>query len=1042
MHLSGFITQHMAQILAEWDSFARKLGPVTDQMTHLALRDHARPMLEEIARDLKLSASSPDPALPAAEADEGAPESAASTHGTLRQISGFSLPQMTAELSALRATVLRLWLQGDVAHSRHSPADILSFNRFVDLALVESAVAYADQARVEGDRLAEAAKQVALLNALPAQIGLLDSDGGIVAVNEAWRQFGSENSLLSPDYAVGMNYLEICDQATGKRSEEAAQAAIGIRAVLAGAAPSFALEYPCHFEDQRRWFQMRATHVGESGGLGAVIVHVDVTDQKVAEEALRESERRFVGAFENAPIGMALVTPDGQFAKVNRALCDLLGYSEPLLLSKTFQDVTDPDDIALDLDYLRRLSAGEIPGYRMEKRYLHALGHPVMAQLNVSVVRGDDGAARYFISQVEGIGERKEAERLVSLANDDLRESESKVKRLNHVYAVLSQINAMIVRAGGRDELFREACRIAVEVGGFPLAWMGLVDRATMLVSPVATMARDNEAPGILHSRLSLLGDAPDGHGPAATAVREQKPFVANHLASDKRVLGRARLVKQGLQSMACLPIVVAGEAVAVFTLCAGEAGYFDEAELSLLGELAVNIAFALESIDRQHRLDYLAYYDDLTGLANRALFLERLGQQMRTAVSGNHKLAVCLVDIERFGNINDTLGREPGDRLLKQVAAWIARRAGDPSLVARMGVDHFALLVPDVDSGESLVPVLETLMLELSNHPFALGEDMLRVTVKIGVALYPGDGDSADLLLQHAEAALKRAKSTGEHHLFYSQAMSDTVVGKLTLESHLRRALDRGEFLLHFQPKVSMATGEVTSAEALIRWDDPDRGLVPPGSFIPILEETGLIHEVGRWALRKAIEVHLGWLDAGLRPVRIAVNVSALQLRNRGFAREVVQAVATDPRAAHGLELEITESMVMGDIQHGIACLQAIRATGVTIALDDFGTGFSSLSYLSRLPMDTLKIDRSFVSEMTVTREGLALVSTIITLAHSLKHKVVAEGVETDEQSRLLRLLGCDEMQGFVFGRPVPREAFEALYLRLPVAVAAAAVS
>jgi EAL domain-containing protein (putative c-di-GMP-specific phosphodiesterase class I) len=259
---------------------------------------------------------------------------------------------------------------------------------------------------------------------------------------------------------------------------------------------------------------------------------------------------------------------------------------------------------------------------------------------------------------------------------------------------------------------------------------------------------------------------------------------------------------------------------------------------------------------------------------------------------------------------------------------------------------------------------------------------------------------------------------------------MTNTVAGNLTLENQLRQALDNEEFVLHYQPKVNLESGKLTGAEALIRWNDPRTGLVPPGRFIPVLEETGLIFEAGRWALRKSIEDYLRWRAAGLPAVRIAVNVSPLQLRNRGFVDEVEHAVAIDSQAAAGLELEITESLIMQDVKHNIASLKAIRAMGVTIAIDDFGTGFSSLSYLARLPVDTLKIDRSFVIDMTASAEGLALVSTIINLAHSLKLKVVAEGVETEEQSRLLRLLNCDDMQGFLFSKPVPGEIFETRFL------------
>jgi EAL domain-containing protein (putative c-di-GMP-specific phosphodiesterase class I) len=262
---------------------------------------------------------------------------------------------------------------------------------------------------------------------------------------------------------------------------------------------------------------------------------------------------------------------------------------------------------------------------------------------------------------------------------------------------------------------------------------------------------------------------------------------------------------------------------------------------------------------------------------------------------------------------------------------------------------------------------------------------------------------------------------------------MNELVAGKLTLENQLRQALQRGEFVLHYQPKVNLVSGRMSSAEALIRWNKPKEGLVAPGLFIGVLEEIGLIHEVGRWAMGQASLDYQRWHAAGLQPVRIAVNVSALQLRNRAFCDEVRQLTESHDQAAAGLELEITESLIMEDVKHSISSLQTLRALGLTVAIDDFGTGFSSLSYLSKLPVDTLKIDRSFVVDMTLTSEGLALVSTIINLAHALKLKVVAEGVETQEQARLLRLLNCDEMQGFLYSRPVPADRFEALFLARP---------
>jgi EAL domain-containing protein (putative c-di-GMP-specific phosphodiesterase class I) len=333
----------------------------------------------------------------------------------------------------------------------------------------------------------------------------------------------------------------------------------------------------------------------------------------------------------------------------------------------------------------------------------------------------------------------------------------------------------------------------------------------------------------------------------------------------------------------------------------------------------------------------------------------------------------------------------------------------------------------------EELSRILEKTIAAFLNHPFRLNDAVYRIAAKVGVVLFPDDGPDADTLFKNAEAAVKKAKVSGDRYLLYSQKMNETFAGSLGVENRLRQALDREEFVLHYQPKLDLASGKLTGAEALIRWNDPVTGLVPPARFIPILEETRLIHEVGRWALRKAIEDHQRWRRAGLPAVRIAVNVSPLQLRDRSFVAEIEQDISTTADAAAGLELEITESLIMEDVSHSIVSLLAIRAMGITIAIDDFGTGFSSLSYLAKLPVDTLKIDRSFVDDMLSAAGGLTLVSVIINLAHALKLNVVAEGVATDEQMRQLRLLHCDEVQGFLFGKPVPVEIFEKRYLTGP---------
>ncbi len=515
-----------------------------------------------------------------------------------------------------------------------------------------------------------------------------------------------------------------------------------------------------------------------------------------------------------------------------------------------------------------------------------------------------------------------------------------------------------------------------------------------------------------------------------ARAISGKKAIVSNDSINDPQVLFGRQYAESGVRSVAVLPLIVMGEAEGVIALYSNESEFFHEEELKLLTELAGDIAFAIDHLDKQARLKYLAYYDVLTGLANRTLFLERVAQYMRSAAAAGHQLAIGLMDLERFKSINDSLGQSNGDALLRHVAEWLTQKTGDAGLVARIDADHFAIVLPEVKTDGNLVKLVEGMVAAFLEHPFHLNDAVFRIGIKAGIALFPDDGDAAAALFMNAEAALKMAKGRGNRYLFYSQKMTEEMADKLSLENRLRQAIDNEEFVLHYQPKVNLASGKVTSAEALIRWNSPKTGLVPPNRFIPLLEETGLIYEVGRWVLHKAIEDYLRWRTAGLSAVRIAVNVSPLQLRNIKFIDEIKEVIALDPHAAAGLELEITESVIMDDVEHNIINLRAIRALGVTIAIDDFGTGFSSLSYLASLPVDTLKIDRAFVIDMTAGSQGLSLVSTIINLAHALKLNVVAEGVETEEQLRLLRLLNCDEIQGFLFSKPVPANTFENNFL------------
>jgi diguanylate cyclase (GGDEF)-like protein/PAS domain S-box-containing protein len=859
-------------------------------------------------------------------------------------------------------------------------------------------------------RAAEASKQAAILNALPAYIAVLDTAGGVLSANEMWERVTASNALHGPDYCVGINYLEKCDKARGPDSIEARRAAAGIRSVLSGARNSFSMQYSCDLPTGRHWFSLTTTPLATTHPRGAVLMHVDITDQKRSEAALR----RLAVAMDATADALFLVDRSSmRYIHVNEAACRIQAQTRAGLLASSPAQVLGVSEKELAEAYDQLIRSG-VDARPVEVLRHRSDGSNVCFELRRHAHPSGDSWT--IVSIMRDVTHRKEAE--------------TRIIQLNRVHAMLSGINALIVRVRDRDELFSEACRIATDEGGFKMIWIGLVDPTRQKMLPVASVGAPQDFLAEIRDKFSLQAGNAERETMTARAVREATPCVANNLETNAHVLFGKEHLAAGIRSMAVLPLIIGGTVVGVVALYAYEFEFFHSGEMRLLTGLTGDIAFAIDHIEKQERLDYLAYYDVLTGLANRALFLERTAQYIRGAASGRRKLALFLIDLERFKNINDSLGRPAGDLLLKQVAAWLTQVVGDANLLARVDADHFAIVLPDFKNIRNVMRLLKKTMLTFLSHPFQLNDAVFRIAAKVGVAVYPDNGTEADTLFRNAESALKKAKLSGEKYLPYSQHMTVSVAGRLTLETQLRLALERKEFVLFYQPKMNLVSGAIIGAEALLRWNDPLTGIVSPNRIIPILEETGLMHDVGRWALNEAVATHRRWQIAGLKAVCIAVNVSPMQLRNRDFVAEIRQAIGNDPMAAAGLELEITESLIMEDVRVSIASLRAIRALGVRIAIDDFGTGFSSLSYLTRLPVHTLKIDRSFVVDMVAGPEGLALVSTIINLAHSMKLNVVAEGVETEEQSRLLRLLNCDEVQGYWFGHPVPSDVFEAKYL------------
>jgi diguanylate cyclase (GGDEF)-like protein len=625
---------------------------------------------------------------------------------------------------------------------------------------------------------------------------------------------------------------------------------------------------------------------------------------------------------------------------------------------------------------------------------------------------------------------------------DEKAKAEEQQERLTRMFAALSATNEAIMRAKSRTELFELVCVAASGGGKFTSTTVALASPGSDFLDIVAAAGPTAET--TRNVRLSINEAHPEGRGLSGTAFRTRQPCISNDYLTDQRVSAFHAIVRgDGARSGAAFPLLVRGQAVGVMIYMSAEKAAFTPEFVELLQRLADNVSFALENFDRadektkaDERIEYLASHDSLTNLPNRETFNELLHYAIEAAHRHQRQFAVLFIDLDRFKVINDSLGHDAGDILLVEIAGRLRQSLRSSDVVARLGGDEFVVILEETAESDDVECIAGNLLSVLS-QPLQLSGHECHTTASIGIAMYPSDGTDVQTLTKNADMAMYLAKEDGKNGFrFFSQEVKTQSIERLTLETALRRALDRHQFALHYQPKVDMATGQITGVEALLRWTHPDLGVLPPMQFIPLAEETGLIVPIGRWVLKEACAQNIAWQRRGLRPISMAVNLSPRQFADEHLLQDIDAALTASGMSPVLLQLEVTESMVMRNVSRAVKVLDSIQSRGIRLAIDDFGTGYSSMSLMKQFPIDTIKIDRSFVRDLPNDSEDQAIAQAIISMGKALGMTVVAEGVETTEQETFLRNHGCDEMQGYLFSKPLPPQQLADLLRSAPLMV------
>lgn len=796
------------------------------------------------------------------------------------------------------------------------------------------------------------------------------------------------------------------------------------------------------------------------------------------------NEERFRSTFEQAAVGIAHLSLDGHWLRVNQKLCDIIGYSHEELQGLTLRELTYSEDLDASITLREQLLAGGIPAYDLEKRYVHKDGHIVWVKLSVSLARDGEGKPKYFISVIEDIGSRKKAESEALQRNAELS---SVFQALPDIYFRMSRDGTILdYRAQNTSELhlppgqflnrrmqdvlpeeladgFSQSLEKHIATGKIQTyeysmftssgehcyeARLSSLPGTEFVVAVVRDVTDRAQALKRLHLSATVFENTAEGviitdAGGNIVEVNRAFSEITGYerewaIGRNPKILNSGRHDETFFRDM-WIAIEKAGQWRGEIWNRRKDGSIYPEwlnisSVRDINGKLTnfVAVFSDISSIKRsQELLDHLAHHDALTDLPNRLLLTERLRQAMKHAERNRSQLAVIFIDLDRFKNINDSLGHAAGDRVLQNIAEVLEENLRKDDTVARIGGDEFVLLLEEVHEPESVGAAVEKLMEQLS-APIKIERQEISVTASVGISMYPGDGDDVSTLLANADAAMYRAKDEGRNsYQFYTADLTSSAFERVLLENNLRQALAKEEFYLLFQPQFDMRDQRFIGAESLLRWQHPELGTVSPAKFIPIAEESGLIHAIGLWVLRTACRQGKTWFDQGIKFGHISVNVAGPQIQRGDLVKEVAEVLSETGLPPAMLELEVTEGFIMRQAESAIKQLKALRSLGVKLSIDDFGTGYSSLSYLKQLPINKLKIDQSFVRDIPSDVEDIAICKAVIGLGKAMQLTVIAEGVETQEQVDFLKESGCDEGQGYLYSRPISPQEIEERFFK-----------